>query len=744
MSKTKESPSIQLDTKLLEVAEKMVVGQGDGRISKTDAERLFTMVENKDHLTDLESITLQHIRDYFKWTDAAATILDKKGIKSNITIDHPKSISKDDPDYQAMMQKLTRNYVELGIGAAGFPELVPIVDLMFDVFWPQKQISDYLDDIASWTKRYVKSAIINDSKEDLEKILYGPSDSLTFFLDMFKSSSEYEEQMLYLKKAETLMIVTHYKFTKNPLYVLTYYVQFCTFYVFVKKALAIITAKKDAINDPATFNKLGPDHYRKDYDKSVTELWLYMNPAIDEAIETRRGMIKDIKFKWTNEFAGWGYYYFKDEFDGKEYTRHFKNIINDKPQKKAKESLEKWQKVFIYDRGHELFAYWEKNCLSIARYWIEDIKGLAPATDISAFRWDHSLVLGFGDGDGRLVVLQNYGDDWKFRHVVVVPEGHHGITKITEFYGILAGADYNYLLFKDQDNHIWRAWGNKPGKFEGCIKMTGPGSYNKKSEGLLPAASNVTVCFDGSHGLLAFYINDDGNVIILNLPNDPDERNGYWNKKLTGKGSKNPEMVANTSCISGNPAGRKFIFTSKDFKDSTTLWLSDYEGNLNPVYTADKNNKIIPERFWLLGNNDKFIVFTSGHKIYYLFENNGWSVPVGILNSDFSDYSTCTAITGSPLDKLFVGWFLRQNQAVQHFDIALINSYNGKFELVSKKTFGDYDIDEQLGSLTNAIGYSESGPVVFFKSPNGSIYISPNAFDTHSPMTVKNIFKMKF
>ncbi len=59
------------DRKLIETAETMVKGQGDGRISKADAEKLLKMVKDGKSYTDIEKATMEYIRDHFKWTPEA-------------------------------------------------------------------------------------------------------------------------------------------------------------------------------------------------------------------------------------------------------------------------------------------------------------------------------------------------------------------------------------------------------------------------------------------------------------------------------------------------------------------------------------------------------------------------------------------------------------------------------------------------------------------------------------------------
>ena len=49
-------------------ADDMVAGQGDGRISTGDAEKLFGMLTNDHKYSDLEKDTLSYIRKNYKFT----------------------------------------------------------------------------------------------------------------------------------------------------------------------------------------------------------------------------------------------------------------------------------------------------------------------------------------------------------------------------------------------------------------------------------------------------------------------------------------------------------------------------------------------------------------------------------------------------------------------------------------------------------------------------------------------------
>ena len=71
MSYYKEIDGNKYDRALLEAADKVVEGTGDGRISKADAEVLLKAVKDGDNYTDIEKASVKYVRDNYKWTDAA-------------------------------------------------------------------------------------------------------------------------------------------------------------------------------------------------------------------------------------------------------------------------------------------------------------------------------------------------------------------------------------------------------------------------------------------------------------------------------------------------------------------------------------------------------------------------------------------------------------------------------------------------------------------------------------------------
>lgn len=59
------------DLELLELAEKLTAGQGDGRISKADAAKMFERVADAGKYTEIEKRTMEYIRETFSFTPEA-------------------------------------------------------------------------------------------------------------------------------------------------------------------------------------------------------------------------------------------------------------------------------------------------------------------------------------------------------------------------------------------------------------------------------------------------------------------------------------------------------------------------------------------------------------------------------------------------------------------------------------------------------------------------------------------------
>lgn len=59
------------DAELIELADKLTAGSGDGRISMEDAKQLLDAVKDGDTYTDIEKDTMAYLRENYKWTEAA-------------------------------------------------------------------------------------------------------------------------------------------------------------------------------------------------------------------------------------------------------------------------------------------------------------------------------------------------------------------------------------------------------------------------------------------------------------------------------------------------------------------------------------------------------------------------------------------------------------------------------------------------------------------------------------------------
>ncbi len=71
MSYYKTIDGKKYDGEIIELAEKLTAGRGDGRISLDDAETLLNSVMDGGKYTDIEKDTMAYIRDNFKWTEAS-------------------------------------------------------------------------------------------------------------------------------------------------------------------------------------------------------------------------------------------------------------------------------------------------------------------------------------------------------------------------------------------------------------------------------------------------------------------------------------------------------------------------------------------------------------------------------------------------------------------------------------------------------------------------------------------------
>ena len=71
MSYYKTIDGVKYDGEIIELAEKLTAGQGDGRLSNDDAKELLEAVKDGGNYTDIEKETMAYVRDNFKWTDSA-------------------------------------------------------------------------------------------------------------------------------------------------------------------------------------------------------------------------------------------------------------------------------------------------------------------------------------------------------------------------------------------------------------------------------------------------------------------------------------------------------------------------------------------------------------------------------------------------------------------------------------------------------------------------------------------------
>lgn len=80
MSYYKTIDGKKYDGELIELAEKLTAGRGDGRISLDDAKQLLAAVKDGADYTDIEKDTMAYIRDNFKWTEESDDWF-RKGIR---------------------------------------------------------------------------------------------------------------------------------------------------------------------------------------------------------------------------------------------------------------------------------------------------------------------------------------------------------------------------------------------------------------------------------------------------------------------------------------------------------------------------------------------------------------------------------------------------------------------------------------------------------------------------------------
>jgi hypothetical protein len=62
---------VKYDGEIIELAEKLTAGRGDGRLSVEDAGQLLEAVKDGGSYTDIEKETMSYVRENFNWTEAA-------------------------------------------------------------------------------------------------------------------------------------------------------------------------------------------------------------------------------------------------------------------------------------------------------------------------------------------------------------------------------------------------------------------------------------------------------------------------------------------------------------------------------------------------------------------------------------------------------------------------------------------------------------------------------------------------
>jgi hypothetical protein len=62
---------VKYDGEIIELAESLTSGRGDGRLSVEDAGQLLEAVKDGGTYTDIEKDTMSFVRENFNWTEAA-------------------------------------------------------------------------------------------------------------------------------------------------------------------------------------------------------------------------------------------------------------------------------------------------------------------------------------------------------------------------------------------------------------------------------------------------------------------------------------------------------------------------------------------------------------------------------------------------------------------------------------------------------------------------------------------------
>ena len=143
----KQIKGIKYDKGLLEVAEKLTTGKGDGRISKTDAVKLWEDAKDGPGVTDCERRTIQYIHDNFKCTDAA-----KKALASLLEPEDAAADAQEDPApaSTSVVVPMETDSIELQAAQqvveneAVFIDALPYIDLEYSEMGGMKQTVENL------------------------------------------------------------------------------------------------------------------------------------------------------------------------------------------------------------------------------------------------------------------------------------------------------------------------------------------------------------------------------------------------------------------------------------------------------------------------------------------------------------------------------------------------------------------------------------------------------------------------
>lgn len=91
---------VKMDEQLLEAAQGMLEGKGDGRISKADARKLLALIADGLTITNAERATFAYILDEFNWTAAARKLIqDDEGL--HLSDFDPAAVTESDEEAEA-------------------------------------------------------------------------------------------------------------------------------------------------------------------------------------------------------------------------------------------------------------------------------------------------------------------------------------------------------------------------------------------------------------------------------------------------------------------------------------------------------------------------------------------------------------------------------------------------------------------------------------------------------------------